>query len=325
MGFFSKAVGGLLGGGGESSSTSRSGFALLPKELQNAYKSYAPLLNEYLNPNTAGNVDRFTPLPLGEGENNALAALARGFTPDAAQLGSDIAMQTNPFDSYVIDDINRQAQGENSILSQRLNESGQFGSNRELLGANDIDLTRLNLIGKFKQDQYNQALNNSLGILSNSRRADAAGALEGGTYARGIDTATKQAPISALTSFGQLLGALPESGGSEMTQKTESGGFGGLGDIISGVASSFTPVGGFNIGAATSGLPWSDSRLKRDIKAVGTRNGFSIYRFKYLWSPIEYIGVMAQEVLEKLPAAVHNINGNLAVDYSMLGFDMERA
>jgi hypothetical protein len=68
----------------------------------------------------------------------------------------------------------------------------------------------------------------------------------------------------------------------------------------------------------------SDVRLKRDIARTGTHPlGFGIYRFKYLWSDISHAGVIAQEVLEKVPHAVTaGPGGYLGVDYSALGIAM---
>jgi hypothetical protein len=45
-----------------------------------------------------------------------------------------------------------------------------------------------------------------------------------------------------------------------------------------------------------------------------------IYRFKYLWSDVTYVGVMAQEVALIHPEAVARdaLSGYLAVDYSRL-------
>src|SRR4029450_7449565 len=41
----------------------------------------------------------------------------------------------------------------------------------------------------------------------------------------------------------------------------------------------------------------SDIRLKHDIHLVGhADNGLNLYRYRYLWSDTEYVGVMAQEV-----------------------------
>jgi hypothetical protein len=70
----------------------------------------------------------------------------------------------------------------------------------------------------------------------------------------------------------------------------------------------------------------SDLRLKREVSRTGTHPlGFGIYRFKYLWSNTPYIGVLAQEVLEKAPHAVVTGPANfLAVDYDALGLAMTR-
>ncbi len=71
----------------------------------------------------------------------------------------------------------------------------------------------------------------------------------------------------------------------------------------------------------------SDVRLKRDIARADTHPlGFGIYQFKYLWSDVSYVGVIAQEVLEKAPDAVTvGPGGYLSVDYGALGIEMTRA
>ena len=68
----------------------------------------------------------------------------------------------------------------------------------------------------------------------------------------------------------------------------------------------------------------SDRRLKTGIARVATlASGLGLYRFKYLWGHIEYVGVMAQEVLAVAPAAVvEGADGFLRVDYQMLGLEM---
>lgn len=308
MGFLSKATG-LLGGGSSSSGSSQSGFMTLPPELQQPFKDYAPLLNQYLNPTNPDNVARFNPLGQTAGETAAYSNINKGFAATPDSLKADIAMQMNPFDEYVINDINRQSQGDYSILKQNLSETGQMGSNRAILGASDVEQNRLNNIGKFRQDQYNTALDNSLNELTQSRAADATMQLGVGDRQRALDLQTKQAPIAALQSFGTLLGALPKDGGSTSTQKSSSSS--GLGDLISAGAQAYAA---------------SDIRLKKDIKKLGTKNGFNLYSFRYLWSPIVYIGVMAQEIKKVLPEAVKVMeNGYYAVDYNKLGFKMEAA
>lgn len=71
----------------------------------------------------------------------------------------------------------------------------------------------------------------------------------------------------------------------------------------------------------------SDRRLKGDIVAVGRlANGLTLYRFRYLWSTAEYVGVMAQDVLDVMPEAVTTDarDGYMTVNYGLLGFRMMR-
>jgi hypothetical protein len=65
----------------------------------------------------------------------------------------------------------------------------------------------------------------------------------------------------------------------------------------------------------------SDVRLKRDISLLARLdNGIGLYRYRYLWSDIVYVGVMAQEVIMVAPDAVHlEQDGFLRVDYGALG------
>jgi len=65
----------------------------------------------------------------------------------------------------------------------------------------------------------------------------------------------------------------------------------------------------------------SDARLKTDIVRVGALpNGFPVYEFRYLWDHPEtrHVGLMAQDILPVLPAAVHtDAAGYMSVDYGM--------
>lgn len=78
-------------------------------------------------------------------------------------------------------------------------------------------------------------------------------------------------------------------------------------------------------GDCTAVVP-SDQRLKRDIHLLATLDdGMKIYSFKYLWSDRNYVGVMAQDLLENSlwkDAVVTQANGFYAVDYAMLGLRM---
>ena len=84
---------------------------------------------------------------------------------------------------------------------------------------------------------------------------------------------------------------------------------------------------GAQLGAAS--IKYSDRRLKQDIELVGRdeRTGLNLYEFAYKDMPHErWRGVMADEVLQVMPSAVHtNDEGFMSVDYSALGLEMTKA
>jgi hypothetical protein len=65
------------------------------------------------------------------------------------------------------------------------------------------------------------------------------------------------------------------------------------------------------------GNMFSDRRLKKNIKQIGTRaDGLNVYEFDYVWGGGRQIGLMAQEVQTIYPGAVSESVGYLMVDYS---------
>jgi len=293
-------------GGSESKSTAQSGWALLPPEIQNAFKSMASQASSMF-PESGTAASMFTPTPLSEAEQSAISNINAGSAPTAQSIQSDIAMQTNPFDQSVIDTINREAAGQGSQLRSMLTSAGQYGSNRGVLGANDIDLTRLNQIGTFKQNQFNTALNNALTTMPAARIASTQNILNTGDYLRNLQGQTTQAPYTALARFAGLLGALPQTGGSTQTQTSDTSGdaIGGIGRLASGIGSLWSA--------------FSDKRLKKDIVSIGQYNGHNIYSYEYIWGGGRQIGVMAQEVEKTNPSAViEHPSGYKMVDYSQL-------
>ena len=84
---------------------------------------------------------------------------------------------------------------------------------------------------------------------------------------------------------------------------------------------------GATLGAAA--IKWSDRRLKQDIALVGRdeRTGLNLYEFAYKDEPGQrWRGVMADEVREVMPSAVHtNDEGFMSVDYAALGLEMTAA
>lgn len=81
------------------------------------------------------------------------------------------------------------------------------------------------------------------------------------------------------------------------------------------------------LGAASCGqAAISDRRLKRDISKIGGLDrDIDLYRYRYLWSDEEFVGVMAQDVREVRPdAIVEGGDGFLRVDYAALGTQLHR-
>ena len=86
------------------------------------------------------------------------------------------------------------------------------------------------------------------------------------------------------------------------------------GSFMGGLMSLGGTLGGAGI------MKYSDRRLKENISKVGQLdNGLNVYSYRYKSGGPMHIGVMAQEVMEVKPSAVHFMpNGFMAVDYGAL-------
>jgi len=116
-------------------------------------------------------------------------------------------------------------------------------------------------------------------------------------------------PQQATTAGPDLLGAAQGNYNAQMGQYNAAQA--GNNNMTSGL---------FSLGAAAiSAYPWSDRRLKTNIKRIGTHDlGIGLYEWDYIWGEHSE-GVMADEVLKVMPMAVHYSNsGYKMVDYGML-------
>lgn len=95
-------------------------------------------------------------------------------------------------------------------------------------------------------------------------------------------------------------------------------------------AANTNPMGALLGAGAQLGAAYikSDPRLKQNIELVGRdeRTGLNLYEFAYKDMPHErWRGVMADEVLQVMPSAVHaNEEGFMSVDYGALGIEMTK-
>ncbi len=304
MGFAS-----TLFGGSSSKAQSTSGFDLLPDELKKAFTQYGGQLTNLF---PGGNKQASAFMPIGQTADETRAFdMARQGLGSQQNFANNIGMLMNPYDDYVINDINRQAQGQNSLVNQAATKAGQQGSNRSFLGTSDVEQNRLNAIGQFRQGQYNNAVEQALGPLAGLQQQDMQNLLGVGQFQRDLEMQRKQAPYTALQSYGTLLGAIPQSGGSQSTSKSQSSE-----GLVSGL--------GKTAGAIAGGLAlFSDRNVKENIRHVDVEKGHNIYEFNYIGDNKKYRGVMAQEVIEKNPWAVEEIGGILAVRYDMIGLQMK--
>lgn len=305
MGFFSSILGG-------SKSSSKAGFGALPKNIRGQFSPFASQIEQYTNPANAGVTQSFTPMPQTPDETQAFSLMRQGFAPTPQSIQSDMAMQMNPFNASVIDEINRQGGGQYSLLKQAMNEAGQVNSNRQLLGANDIDLSRMNQIGGFLQNQFNTSMGNALNVMPQMRAQDASGLLNIGDFMRQLQMQTQQAPVNALGAGMNLIN--PWLGGS--TSSTKGGG--GIGGLLQG-------AGAIGQGISAIGSMFSDRRLKENIKHIGNKNGHNLYKFNYKGNNKKYIGVMADEVKKIDPDAVIEVDNYMMVNYSKIGIDLEES
>ncbi len=323
MGFFSgvskvaSGLSGLAGGAKQSQAVPGAGFYTMPTQYQDLFTTLAKNANT-LYSDTGASTAAFTPMGINPGEQAALDKIYAGFTPTQESINADMSMLMNPFDEYVINDINREAMGQNSLVNQAATMAGQQGSNRSFLGTSDVEQNRLNQIGKFRQGQYNTALDSILNNLTAGRRADALGAMGAGDFERQLDLQTRQAPYAALASGTGILGAFPTNFGSNYQGGTATSG--------SSAGSTFGKIAqGAQLAGTIAGL-FSDRRLKENIELVGEENGFPIYKFNYINIPEKtYIGVMAQDVKDIMPEAVTETEGFMKVNYSMIGVKMREA
>lgn len=109
--------------------------------------------------------------------------------------------------------------------------------------------------------------------------------------------------------------------------------YGAMGSYKNGAdnaAANANPMGALLGAGATLGAAYikSDPRLKQNIELVGRdeRTGLNLYEFAYKDAPHErWRGVMADEVLQVMPSAVHtNEDGFMSVDYGALGIEMTK-
>lgn len=289
----------LFGSPAKSSSSSQSGYDVLPSWAKQGFRDISGLTSGVLdNPE-----DYFRPIGLTPEEQAAQQMLMpENFTQSIEQYMS-------PYRDIVFEDINRAfEQGALANLNRGANEAGAFGGTRYQSGQYDVGRAQMDALRQASQAAFETALG--------QRQQGLANLLGFGGLQRELDMAQRQAiPAAAQFATGIYSPLLSSS----VTTSMERGKDEGILGKIAGFAGS---AGGGMQGASMMGF--SDSRLKKDIEYIGEENGHNIYEFSYIWDDGRYQGVMAQEVEETMPEAVSFIGDYMVVDYGKIGVEMRR-
>jgi len=220
-----------------------------------------------------------------------LSATDAGFRNQAAAANAAAANQAAAFRAQAANEAGRfNAGAMDTALARQLSAGGALGS----LGAQEGADTRANV------------------------------ALQGqmGAEQRAISQALAGAPISVLQALAGTYSGLPLNllSGETMTGSQTGSSTSKSWDPMGVFSNALNAGGSAAQGASAIMTALSDRRLKTDVERIGERpDGLGVYAFRYFWSPVRHIGVMAQEVLDVKPeAVVHLPGGYMAVNYGAL-------
>lgn len=233
---------------------------------------------------------------------------------------------------YFNDALEGQLSDTAAQVQSQFSGSGRYGS-----GANTNALTtRLGnirsgaLADQFSRDSQNMLAANgqidssNMGIVDrlNSWNQGRVGSQQAVINAGQLEDQAKQAQLTADFTKWQSEDMQPWTR-LGLLQSAAAGSAGNYGTNTQTATQPFNALQG--VGALGSLFTKSDARLKTAIKPIGVKNGHVIYEWRYVGSSMRFRGVMAQDVIDFAPHAVIVQNGFYAVNYGMLGLEMEAA
>ena len=137
----------------------------------------------------------------------------------AAQAGPNISQFYNPFQSYVLDEINRQAQMKQQGIADQAITSGAFGGGREGIQRAELQRGTLDVLGRAQQQGFGTALQ----AAQNQQQLAAQTGLQAGQTLGQLGTtqqAMAQGDISQLMAAGGLQRQLAQQG-LDATRQTQ--------------------------------------------------------------------------------------------------------
>lgn len=264
----------------------------------------------------------FAPAEFTPDQQRAFEMARQGYTtltPDVYQ--QQIGMFTDPYENQVVqstlDDISRVGRGALSDIGASFSQ-GAFGGTRQAvteaeMGRN-IMQEAARAAGQLRSQGYQSAADRALSniaqqnALQQQQMSDLA---QLGAMQQQQAQAVQSAPLAANQYLLAAAQGLPTGGGGTQYSMRENRG-------------ALQRIGDASQGLATIGAFLSDARLKENIEFESVVNGFNTYKFNYKGEDATYVGVMAQEVLEKRPdAVIHLSDGYLGVDYEKIGVEFK--
>ena len=137
----------------------------------------------------------------------------------AAQAGPNISQFYNPYQSYVLDEINRQAQMKQQSIADQAITSGAFGGGREGIQRAELQRGTLDVLGRAQQQGFGTALQ----AAQNQQQLAAQTGLQAGQTLGQLGTtqqAMAQGDISQLMAAGGLQRQLAQQG-LDATRQTQ--------------------------------------------------------------------------------------------------------
>lgn len=300
-------------------------------------------------------VNQYTSNPAGNVQTKSLAeGIPTYMDPQSAWVQSSLTPQ--------LTDLEHQRDAANHADDRSATMAGAFGDPRAAIQSgitnSRFDNARAGLIGNAYQTAYDRAIGASAQDVANSNNAQTTNAglketwlnrLLGGANANtGLQSGqlslaqalsqlgtpqTEQNQAKAQIPFqdwmiqnlqwipqiAQLMNQSISAGtkglpSNQVTTAPDNSGFGALGSIAGSVA----PYAAYAM--------FSDIQLKEEVEPIGELfDGTPVYSYRYVGDPVTRIGLMAQDIEERVPEAVHDIDGFKAVDYDMATLPARKA
>jgi hypothetical protein len=243
---------------------------------------------------------------LGETAESGLGRVSDAFS-SPMEFG-DIGQLQDTAQESILARLRPQMQMDEASLENRL-------ANQGLQPGSEAYNNAYRQFGERKNDAYSQAALQAIGLQPQLMQQSLAIRNQPLNELNALRTGSQV----TLPQFQQFRGA--EVGAAPVYSATAQAGQDALGQYNANMAYNSALIGGLLQAGGTAGgaaIIRSDRRVKRDIRRIGTSQGWPIYTFRYIDRDALQVGVMAQDVEATRPDAVVEIDGVKHVNYGRI-------